>query len=108
VIVVSACYAGGFIEPLKSPNTLIATAADSTNTSFGCSDDRDFTYYGEAIFQNIMSKGADFVSALDQASSEVYKMENEMKTDHHSNPQLWQGDEIRKKLTELKIKSPIL
>lgn len=101
VIVVSACYAGGFVAPLQSPNTLIATAADATHTSFGCADDRDFTYYGEAIFKNLMSaRGLGLVSALDQARNEVYAMEDAMHTDHHSNPQFFEGAEIHKHLLQ--------
>src|SRR6185436_5736499 len=45
IIIVSACYSGVFVEPLKSDNTMIVTAADSQNTSFGCADDRDLTYF---------------------------------------------------------------
>lgn len=102
VIVVSACFAGGFVAPLQSPDTLIATAADASNTSFGCADDRDFTYYGEAIFKNLMStRGLSLVPALDQARAEVYAMETTMRTDHHSNPQFFEGKEIHKHLLKL-------
>ncbi len=41
VIVVSACYAGKFIEPLRDDNTIIIAAAAADRTSFGCSDDRE-------------------------------------------------------------------
>jgi hypothetical protein len=100
IIVVSACYSGGFVAPLKSPYTIVATASDATHTSFGCADDRDFTYYGEAVFKNLMSNGVGIVSALDQARKEVYSMEETMQTDHHSNPQFFEGEEIRKHLLE--------
>jgi hypothetical protein len=103
IIVVSACYSGGFIEKLRSPDTLIATASDAVNTSFGCADDRDFTYYGEAIFKNLMSSGIGMVPALDGARAEIYRMETEKNTDHHSNPQFWEGDEIHKKLSALSL-----
>ena len=38
VIVVSACYAGGFIDALKDDRTLIITAARHDRRSFGCAD----------------------------------------------------------------------
>jgi hypothetical protein len=52
VIVVSACYSGVFIEPLQTDATLIATASDSEHTSFGCDDDRDLTWFGEAFLKD--------------------------------------------------------
>src|SRR5262249_20718981 len=48
VLAISACYSGGFIEPLKSETTLIMTAADAKSTSFGCGTESDFTYFGKA------------------------------------------------------------
>lgn len=103
IVVVSACYSGGFVEPLASPYTLVATASDALNTSFGCSDDRNFTYYGEAIFKNLMSSGVSLVQALDKARSEVYRMENEQNISRHSNPQFLVGNEIGKKLSGLPL-----
>jgi Peptidase C13 family len=49
VLIVSACYAGGFIEPLKGPNTLIMTAASADRPSFGCGAESNFTYFGKAV-----------------------------------------------------------
>ena len=100
VIVVSACFAGGFIEPLKSPYTVIATAADSEQSSFGCSDDRDFTYYGEAIFERQMARGVGILAALDGARDIVLSME-QAEGYEPSNPQLWQGSAAVEKMTEL-------
>ena len=49
VIIVSACYSGGFIPELKAPHTMIMTAASPDKRSFGCSDNATMTYFGEAI-----------------------------------------------------------
>ena len=38
VVVVSACYGGGFIEPVKGTRTLVITAARHDRRSFGCAD----------------------------------------------------------------------
>lgn len=99
VIVVSACFAGGFIEPLKSPYTIVATAADSQQSSFGCADDREFTYYGEAVFAQQMSRGVGFVDALDGARKIVLGMEKAQGYPP-SNPQLWQGAATPAKMRE--------
>lgn len=96
VIVVSACYAGGFIEPLKTDYSVIATAADANNTSFGCADDREFTYYGEAIFKRQMSRGVGIIKALDNARGIVRNMEAQQSL-KPSNPQLWIGYQARQK-----------
>jgi hypothetical protein len=47
VLVVSACYSGGFVDELTNDFTLVATAASADDKSFGCGDNSHFTYYGE-------------------------------------------------------------
>jgi len=100
VIVVSACFAGGFIEPLKSPYTVIATASDSAHSSFGCSDDRDFTYYGEAIFKQQMAQGLGIMRSLQGAQGIVTQMEKASGYSA-SNPLLWSGAAVATKMAEL-------
>ncbi|MGL1269263.1 C13 family peptidase, partial [Vibrio parahaemolyticus] len=51
-MIVSACYAGVFIDALKGDDTLVVTAADADHSSFGCDDDRDLTYFGEAFLKD--------------------------------------------------------
>ncbi|MBP0661851.1 hypothetical protein J8J07_23315, partial [Mycobacterium tuberculosis] len=50
VIVVSACYSGSFINGLKSPETLVITASAANKSSFGCSNEAEYTYFGQAFF----------------------------------------------------------
>lgn len=40
VVVVSACYSGGFVPALRGPDTLVLTAARRDRTSFGCATTR--------------------------------------------------------------------
>ena len=54
IIVISACYAGAFIQPLEDPDTVVIAAAAPDKTSFGCSDDRDLTYFGEAFYRDAL------------------------------------------------------
>src|SRR6185437_9734051 len=56
VIVASACYAGIFVRPLATDTSFIMTAADARHSSFGCADDRDLTYFGEALFADAMPR----------------------------------------------------
>lgn len=54
VIVVSACFSGAFIRPLANNSTILLTAARRDRTSFGCSDQRDLTYFGEAFYRDAL------------------------------------------------------
>ena len=101
VIVVSACYAGGFIEPLKNDTTMIATAADANHVSFGCGDDFDFTYFGRAYFDEELRHSFSFIDAFGRAQTSIQERE-EREGVTHSNPQLFVGDAIRPKLEELR------
>ena len=102
VIVVSACFSGGFIGPLKTNYSVIATASDATHKSFGCADDREFTYYGEAIFLRQMSRGVGIMNALDGARDIVQEMEK-LQGYSHANPQFWIGSQAAAKLKKLEI-----
>ncbi len=71
VVVISACYSGGFIDALKSDDTLVITAAASDKTSFGCSDEEDFTYFGRAYFDEALRNGNSFIDAFYTAKESV-------------------------------------
>jgi len=75
VIVVSACYSGGFIEPLQDGHTLVITAARQDRASFGCADENDFTYFGRAFFKESLPKAASFQDAFRQAQALVSEWE---------------------------------
>lgn len=97
VVVLSACYSGGFIEPLKNEQTLILTAAAADKTSFGCSDNRQFTYFGDALFQQSLAKTDSFSAAFDQAVTLINEWENEEELEP-SNPQSHQPEPIMEQL----------
>jgi hypothetical protein len=67
IVVVSACHSGAFIEPLASSRSFIITAASKTTTSFGCSDDRDLTYFGEAFYRDALPAHVTLREAFDFA-----------------------------------------
>lgn len=87
VIVISACFAGGFIEKLENDNTLIMTAADSSSTSFGCSDESELTYFGKALFEETLSKepALSLPDAFSQAKAVLEQWEQEQELSP-SNP----------------------
>ena len=77
VIVVSACYSGGFIEHLKDDTTLIITAARHDRSSFGCSDENEFTYFGRAFFKEALPRAQSFEDAFAKAGALVREWEEE-------------------------------
>jgi hypothetical protein len=100
VLVVSACYSGVFLEPLKTDATLIATASDGEHSSFGCADDRDLTYFGEAFLKDAVPTTPSMEAAFKKASDLIERRETAEHLEH-SNPQLYVGPAIRQKLVQL-------
>ena len=96
VVVVSACFSGGYIEDLKSPRALIITAASADRTSFGCENGREYTYFGAAYYRDSLTDG-DYRAAFERAVPLVRERE-ESKGFKHSNPQIWVGEDIVGKL----------
>ncbi|AMP14309.1 C13 family peptidase [Collimonas pratensis] len=101
VVVVSACYAGGFIDPLKDAHTMVIAAARRDRTSFGCADDNDFTYFGRAFFQKSVPASASFSEAFDKAKALVTAWEaddTQLKDEDgeilHSEPQIYHNAAI--------------
>jgi hypothetical protein len=79
---------------------MIITAASADRSSFGCSDENELTYFGDAYFKQGLAATADFAAAFDIARHAIEKREH----DEHltpSQPQLYVGSAIRKKLSEL-------
>jgi Peptidase C13 family len=100
VIIVSACYSGVFIDPLKTDSTAIITASDADHSSFGCDDDRDLTWFGEAFLKDSVPTTPTLETAFKKAADLIQKRET---TEHleHSNPQSFFGSAIRQKLAVL-------
>jgi hypothetical protein len=89
VIVVSACYSGGFIEPLRDDSTLIITAARHDRTSFGCADENDFTYFGRAFFKEALPASRSFQDAFSKAATLVAQWEKkDLPKEEPSLPQI--------------------
>lgn len=68
VVVVSACYAGGFVDPIKNDQTLVMTAARHDRQSFGCADENDFTFFGRALFKESLPQSQSFPDAFARAT----------------------------------------
>jgi len=107
VILISACYSGGFIDALKDDNTLVITAARNDRRSFGCAAQNDLTYFGRAFFKESLSDTRSFEDAFHKATSLVDKWETDYPQSQgtnsqaeHSLPQMVDPEAIRKYLKQ--------
>lgn len=99
VVVVSACYSGGYIDALKDENTLVITSAAADKTSFGCSNEAEMTEFGKAYFANALLKTDSFIEAFELARQDVAAREVTEEREP-SNPQMAVGDGARRALLE--------
>lgn len=97
VVVVNACYSGGFVPSLQGPGTLVITAARADRSSFGCGSDSDITYFGHAWLVDGLNHTTDFIEAYRQASSEIAQWETKDKLTP-SEPQVSVGTGIAEQL----------
>ncbi len=100
VLVVSACYSGGFIEPLKDDNTLIITASSATKTSFGCGNESEATYLAKALYDEALRKTHSIEAAFSTARESIREREKAQGFEP-SEPQIFVGPAIREKLMQL-------
>ncbi len=105
VVVISACYSGGFIDSIRDERTLVITAARHDRRSFGCADENDFTHFGRAFFKEALPRSKSFNEAFGKAESLIKEWEaKELKTgdqsgqDAFSYPQIVSPEAIRKYL----------
>jgi hypothetical protein len=77
VIVISACYAGAFVPVLADEHTTVITAAAADRTSFGCADDRDLTYFGEAFYRDALPGARTLQEAFETARHDIAERERE-------------------------------
>jgi hypothetical protein len=97
VIVLSACYSGGFIPALQSPDTVIITAASAKQASFGCQGDADLTYFGRAFFDDALRREYSFHASYERAIKAIAAREIREGFDL-SNPQWWIGTQMQQDL----------
>ncbi len=97
VLVISACYSGGFIFDLKNDDTLILTAAHRNRPSFGCGADSDATYFGRAWLIEGLNETTDLVAAFESAKARIAERED-AEGFRPSRPQISMGKQILPRL----------
>ena len=102
VVVISACYAGGYVQPVKDDNTMIIVAAAKDKPSFGCSDAAEMTYFGEAFFKDALPQSDSFIAAFDRAREIVRGREAKEGFDY-SDPLIFKPTAIVERLQQWRI-----
>ena len=90
IVIVSACYSASWIPPLSNDDTIVIAAAAKDRTSFGCSDKRTLTYFGEAFLQGPLARGASLRDAFEGARRTLARWEAKEKLTP-SMPQAYVG-----------------
>jgi hypothetical protein len=103
VIIVSSCYAGGFLEPLAGPDTMVITASGADRTSFGCRDGEQWTDFGRAYFAEALAQAASFEGAFRIARGRIAEREAREGL-APSEPQIFVGPGIREQLQRLETR----
>ena len=103
VIIISACYAGAFIDALKDSHSIIITASAADRTSFGCGTDSDLTYFGEAFYRDALPQAQSLREAFDKAKAAIALRERHEHVDA-SRPQAYFGAEMEAKLKAMEPK----
>jgi Peptidase C13 family len=105
VLIISACYAGGWLPALSNDYSLVMTAADATHTSYGCGHKSELTYFGRALFDEQLRNTFSFEEAFQKAVPVIQQRETEGgKTDGFSNPQISMGVKAKAALDELALR----
>lgn len=101
ILVVSACYSGGYVDALKDESTLVITASAHDRQSFGCGSESEATYFGEAFFNQALRGEDSFVRAFDKARELIAQRERAEGRSPPSDPQLDLGAAMAEKLKTL-------
>ncbi|MBY0565618.1 MAG: C13 family peptidase [Hyphomonadaceae bacterium] len=91
VVIVSACFSGAFIAPLANDDTIVLTAAAPDRSSFGCQPQNEWTFFGDALFNNALRRGDTLIEGFDNAKRLIERWEREQSLSPPSNPQRFVG-----------------
>ena len=90
VVVVSACYSGGFVAgKMAKPNRIILTAARRDRPSFGCQVHRTYNFFDECLLA-VLPSSVTWRAAFDGAKGCVRQMERALGA-RPSEPQAYFG-----------------
>jgi hypothetical protein len=100
LLIVSACYSGVFLPEFTDSRTAIVTAASASRTSFGCANDRAWTYFGDAFYNHGLKESDSIAGAFDVAQRLIASWESRDGLTP-SEPQIFVGEEFKRRFPDL-------
>jgi len=97
VVIVSACFSGGFVGPLATGDTMVLTAASGDRPSYGCGSDSQMTDFSRALYLRALTRTRSLREAAVRALDLVHEDEK-ARGYTHSLPQLRSGMGIDERL----------
>lgn len=97
VIVVSACYSGGFVAPLATGDTMLVTAASHDRPSYGCGSDSRITDFSRALYLQALKQTRSLREAA-RLALDIVRADEQAARQTPSNPQLRTGSAIDARL----------
>ena len=93
VVMVSACYSGQFIQPLRADNRIIMTAASAKRPSFGCSEAQEYTFWDGCVIDHF-ARSSTWENLYDHVKQCIAAKEQQMGYPA-SQPQAYFGKNMR-------------
>lgn len=106
VVVLSACYSGGFMGSLSRPNRMVVTASRDDRSSFGCGADADYPYFDNCVIQSL-DGATDFIALAHRARDCVAARERVEGLSPPSEPQVSIGANLQLLLPTLRFEQPL-
>lgn len=97
VVIVNACYSGGFLDAVRDDSTLVIASARADRTSFGCGADSDITFFGKAFLAQALNETTSIRDAFERAKRSVAQWET-AENQEHSEPQIASTSAIEARL----------
>jgi len=105
ILVLSACFAGSFIDGLAGPNRMILTAARRDRASFGCSEDATYPYFDGCVIERLPD-ATDFLTLGNAVRSCVKEREELEGLTPASEPQVFIGANMQLLVPTLRFSRP--
>jgi Peptidase C13 family len=105
LLILQACFSGQFVRALRSPTTIVVTAAAEDRSSFGCQAGNDWTFFGDALVNHAFRQPLPLDIQLRRASALIAAAESREQL-MPSNPQVSTGADTGKWLSRLEEREP--
>ena len=105
LVMLSACFSGELLPYLVNDSSVVVTAADRDQTSFGCAPGNDWTFFGDALINTALRTPQPFDTAIAQAFDLIRHWETSKRL-QPSRPQFYTGSAANLWLQALEKRMP--